>query len=83
MKLFLCLTLFALTAMAASTAAAATSLREAFTFHASFDHGPEADFGQDDRRLFRTPSRKSTTNPPPLRWNRVVVNAWLLPPSNC
>ena len=28
------------------------SLAEALTFHASFDHGPEADFGLGDRRIY-------------------------------
>lgn len=28
----------------------------ALTFHASFDHGPDADFGKGDRRLFTAPS---------------------------
>lgn len=40
------------------SAAAPSSLRDALTFHASFDHGPDADFGQGDRRLFNAPSMK-------------------------
>ena len=28
------------------------SLAEALTFHASFDHGPDADFGLGDRRIY-------------------------------
>jgi hypothetical protein len=39
-------------------AAATTSLGNALTFHASFDHGPDADFGQGDRRLFMAASMK-------------------------
>lgn len=39
-------------------AADATSLRPALTFHASFDKGPDADFGSGDRRLFHAPSLK-------------------------
>ncbi len=59
MKPNLCLTLLALSVAAAPAAtAAAASLREALTFHASFDHGPDADFAQGDRRLFSAPSMK-------------------------
>lgn len=39
-------------------AAATTSLGQALTFHASFDHGPDADFGQGDRRIFMAASMK-------------------------
>jgi len=38
--------------------AAAGSLGHALTFHASFDHGPDADYGQGDRRIFTAPSMK-------------------------
>jgi hypothetical protein len=36
-----------------------TSLRQALTFHASFDHGPEADFARGDRSLYRATSYDS------------------------
>ena len=73
MKPIVCLTLLALTAIAAPTAAATTSLREALTFHASFDHGPDADFAQGDRRLFTAPSMKHPrTGTPGLPTNGVV-----------
>lgn len=34
------------------------SLGRALTFHASFDHGPDADFGSGDRRIYMAPSMK-------------------------
>ena len=46
MKPIVCLALLALTAIAGSTAPATTSLREALTFHASFDHGSDAVFAR-------------------------------------
>ena len=39
-------------------AAGASSLRQGLTFHASFDHGPDADFGRGDLRIFTAPSLK-------------------------
>lgn len=39
-------------------AAASDSLRQALTFHASFDHGADADFGAGDHRIFSAPSLK-------------------------
>ncbi len=39
-------------------AAGSDSLRQALTFHASFDHGADADFGAGDRRIFTAPSLK-------------------------
>lgn len=39
-------------------AASTTSLSQSLTFHASFDHGPDADFGSGDLRLFHAPSLK-------------------------
>ena len=39
-------------------AASTGSLRQSLTFHASFDHGPDAGFGAGDRRLFHAPSLK-------------------------
>lgn len=38
------------------TAPAPVWVDAALTFHASFDHGPDADFGNGDRRLFTAPS---------------------------
>ena len=64
-----------LASIAASVhAAAATfSLREALTFHASFDHGPDADFGPGHRRMFSAPSMKHPrTGTPGLPTNGVV-----------
>jgi hypothetical protein len=58
------------------TAAADTvpsSLQKSLTFHASFDHGPDADFGHGDRRLFHAPSMsKPRTDTPGLPANGVV-----------
>jgi hypothetical protein len=54
-------------------AAATSNLREALTFHASFDHGPDADFGKGDRQLFNAPSMKQPrTGTPGLPANGVV-----------
>jgi hypothetical protein len=39
-------------------AAAPASLGRALTFHASFDHGSDADFGHGDRRIFTAASMK-------------------------
>lgn len=51
----------------------ALRLREALTFHASFDHGPDADFGKGDRRLFSAPSlNHPRTGTPGLPTNGVV-----------
>ncbi len=73
MKHILCLSLLALTITAAPAATAATTLREALTFHASFDHGPDADFARGDRRLFSAPSMKQPrTGTPGLPANGVV-----------
>jgi len=36
----------------------APALRAALTFHASFDHGSDADFGAGDRKLYFAPSMK-------------------------
>lgn len=56
-----------------SAPAAGSSLREALTFHASFDHGPDADFGLGDRRLFNAPSmNQPRTGTPGLPTNGVV-----------
>lgn len=57
-NLFTCLALALCWIGAANTLAAdaTTSLRQALTFHASFDTGPDADFGLGDRRLFTAPS---------------------------
>ena len=57
-------------------AADTTRLRQAVTFHASFDHGPDADFGQGDRRIFHSPSLKHPrTGTPGLPTNGVVAIA--------
>ena len=74
MKHILCLTFLALFCAAAPAATTVTaSLREALTFHASFDHGPDADFAQGDRRLFSAPSMKPPrTGTPGLPTNGVV-----------
>lgn len=54
-------------------AAAANRLRQALTFHASFDHGLNADFGQGDRRIFTAPSLKHPrVGTPGLPTNGVV-----------
>ncbi len=37
---------------------ASAAIAEALTFHASFDNGPEADFGSGERRIFTAPSYK-------------------------
>ena len=37
-------------------AAKHSGLRQALTFYASFDHGPDADFGAGDRKLYQSPS---------------------------
>ena len=34
------------------------TIAEALTFHASFDHGSDADFGQGDRKIYSAPSFK-------------------------
>ena len=56
--LSLSLTLWCIVGAGGLHAAASTGLRQALTFHASFDHGPDADFGSGDRRLFHAPSLK-------------------------
>lgn len=43
-------------AVAAGLAAGTEDLRSALAFHASFDHGADADFGAGDRRLFHVSS---------------------------
>lgn len=51
----------------------AARLREALSFHASFDHGPDADFGRGDRRLFTASSMKDRqTSTPGLPGSGVV-----------
>jgi hypothetical protein len=42
----------------AERAAPQVGLREALTFHASFDRGPDADFALGDRKLYGAPSMK-------------------------
>jgi hypothetical protein len=54
----LALALWCMVAADSLQAADTTSLRQALTFHASFDRGPDADFGQGDRRIFSAPSLK-------------------------
>ncbi len=57
-------------------AADTTSLRQALTFHASFDHGPDANFGQGDRRIFNAPSlQQPRIGTPGLPTNGVVAIA--------
>ena len=53
---FIILLVLSIASVPAATTTA--SLREALTFHASFDHGPDADFAQGDHRLFTAPSMK-------------------------
>lgn len=56
-----------------SSAADLSSLREALTFHASFDHGPDADFALGDRRIFTALSIKEPRQATPgLPTNGVV-----------
>ena len=67
------LTLPALFTTAAPAVTNTTHLREALTFHASFDHGPDADFGKGDRRLFSASSlSRPRTGTPGLPTNGVV-----------
>lgn len=49
----------------ASKQPAPASLRAALTFHASFDHGPDADFARGDRRLFTAASFNTRSNAQP------------------
>ena len=54
-------------------AADTSSLREALTFHASFDHGPDADFALGDRRVYTALSIKEPRQATPgLPTNGVV-----------
>jgi len=56
-----------------SSAADTTSLRNALTFHASFDHGPDADFAMGDRRVYTALSIKEPRQATPgLPTNGVV-----------
>jgi hypothetical protein len=48
----------ALTCTAFSAGAAEARLKEALTFHASFDEGVEADFGRGDLALYSAPNMK-------------------------
>jgi hypothetical protein len=48
----------ALTCMAVPVGAAEARLKEALTFHASFDEGVEADFGRGDLALYSAPNMK-------------------------
>ncbi len=57
-RLCLTLALWCFCATSSLHAADTAGLRQALTFHASFDHGPDADFGLGDRRLFHAPSLK-------------------------
>ncbi len=71
--LALALALCCMVATESLQAGDATSLRQALTFHASFDHGPDADFGQGDRRIFSAPSLKQPRiGTPGLPTNGVV-----------
>jgi Concanavalin A-like lectin/glucanases superfamily len=73
MKPILCLVMFTLAVAGAPAAPIPTSLQEALTFHASFDHGPDADFGPGDHRLFSAPSMKHPrTGTPGLPTNGAV-----------
>jgi hypothetical protein len=56
-----------------SSSADLSSLREALTFHASFDQSPDADFALGDRRIFTALSIKEPRNATPgLPTNGVV-----------
>lgn len=71
--LSLTLALCCLAAAESRLAAASSGLRLALTFHASFDNGPDADFGQGDRRIFNAPSLKPPRiSTPGLPTNGVV-----------
>lgn len=62
-----------ISAHAAQPAATAESLGQALTFYASFDNGPDADFGRGDRRVFMAPSMKPPRiGTPGLPTNNVV-----------
>lgn len=57
----------------ASPSTKPASLRQALTFHASFDHGPDADFALGDRRVFTALSIKEPRQATPgLPTNGVV-----------
>ena len=49
----------------ASSSSPHQSLRAALTFHASFDHGPDADYARGDKRIFTASSFNSRTNAQP------------------
>jgi hypothetical protein len=51
------LPLFALAGCAVAAPAPQAALRDALTFHASFDQGPDADFARGDRRVFTAEDR--------------------------
>lgn len=61
-----------------SQAAAPAALREALTFHASFDHGPDADFALGDRTLYSAPAmvKRAGSSPglPPSGYVSIVKN---------
>jgi len=51
----------------------AAGLAKALTFHASFDHGHDADFAAGDRRLFTTPSGNPADGEPGLERADIVI----------
>jgi hypothetical protein len=51
------------------------SVASALTFHASFDNGPDADFGSGDRKIYAAPSYKALQYAIPGIGNRDVVIA--------
>jgi len=59
-----------------SKKSANVSLREALTFHASFDHGPDADFARGDRRIYTASSfNKRAEAKPGLNTSNITVMA--------
>ncbi len=70
----LALALASLAAVCAGRAAAAPpSVRDALTFHATFDAGPDADFAKGDRAVYNAPQNKRDDPEPGLPANVTVA----------
>jgi hypothetical protein len=65
----------AATAMLVMADDPADSLRQALTFHASFDHGPDADFAKGDIKIYTSPSLKRTEKTPGLPESLVELDS--------
>ena len=71
----LCVVLFCANAFAQSPAEIDAALAKALTFHASFDHGVDADFSRGDRRIWSAPSYQAIDAAKPGIANPDVVIA--------